>query len=490
MKPRDLKVATGAGKVPFSIGRIVDGLQAAGAETDDALAAAREAERRLTNEARKTIKLPRVVEVVAETARELLGDGVAERWLQQTSPFVPVLLERTNGEIVPFSRRVLAVSLEKLDLEFKDAWSLAHHVEQGLRAEGIERVAEDELPQRVALALEARFGRETRVQYEGTLNRPSDLMLEESDGATVPYSRGILARSLTMIGLAPDLAHQLARRVEEALWREVGSVATRDDVRRWLLPLLTEEAGEEFARRYQVMRVVRRPRRPIVVLIGGTAGVGKSELAAELAYRLGIVRVVSSDSLRQALRSLISQELSPVLHASSYDAWLAELLPVERATAKPKKKRIVRGFQAQVLQLATAMAAVAQRGVTERTSLVLEGVHVVPGVSPGPIEGALVVELMLTVEDADVHRARFGRREGRTGARRPEAPYARHFEEIRTLQGWLARRAEAEGVPVLDVTDLDEAVQRALEHVLSVALREGESELVEAEPVGRDATAP
>lgn len=474
MKGRELRVVVGSRKVPFSIGRIVDGLQAAGAETDDALATAREAERQLREDGKKSLKLARLRDVVADVASEQLGESVADRWRQQTSPFVPILLERAQGEPVTFSRRVLARSLENLDLDFKQAWSLANQVEQGLRTDGIERISEGELPQRIALALEARFGRETRIRYEGTLDHPSDLMLQEPDGGMAPYSRGILARSLTMIGLGPELSHQLAKRAEEVLWREFGSVARPDDVHRTVVRLLVEVAGEEFARRYELMRVVRKPERPIVVLIGGSAGVGKSELAAELAYRLGIVRVVSSDSLRQALRSLISAELSPVLHASSYDAWLAELLPIERARAKPKKKRVIRGFQAQVLQLANAIVAVADRGVTEGTSLVLEGVHVVPGVSPGPVEDAMVVELMLTVEDADIHRDRFARREGRTGARRPAAGYVDHFEEIRMLQRWLVRRAEAEGVPVLDVADLDDAVQRAVEHVLGVALTESE----------------
>jgi len=479
VKASDLRVAVGSRKERFSAGRIVDGLQAAGADTDDALAAAREAEKRLREEGKRTVKLARLVEVVAQVARDRLGEEVAERWRQQTAPFVPIVLEHPDGDTTPFSRRVLVGSLEKVGLEFKTAWAIANQVEQGLRAEGIERIPAGEVPPRVASALEARLGREARVAYEATLARPSDLLLAAADGATEPYSRGILARSLTMIGLDPDLSHQLAKRVEEALWRDVGSVARRDDVRRTVLRLLVEAAGEEFARRYQLMRVVRKPSRPIVVLIGGSAGVGKSELAAELAYRLGIVRVVSSDSLRQALRSLISPELAPVLHASSYEAWLAELLPVERARAVPKKKRVVRGFQAQVLQLGTAIGAVAERGVTERTSLVLEGVHVVPGVSPGPIEDAMVVELMLSVEDPDVHLSRFARREGRTGARRPQAGYAEHFEEIRMLQRWLVRRAEAEGVPVLDVADLDDAVQRALEHVLAVALAESERQLDE-----------
>lgn len=476
MKRRDLRVAVGRKKVPFSAGQVVDGLQAAGALTDDALRVARDVEQALREAGQRTVPLERLREMVAERAREALGDGIADHWLAQTAPFVPIVLERLSGEPTPFSRRTLTASLEKLGLEFKEAWALAAQVEQGIRAEGLERIGEGELPQRVALALEARYGREKRLRYEATLDRPSDLMVSEPDGSHIPYSRGILARSLTSIGLAPELSHHLAKRVEEALWREGGSTVEREDVRRVVRELLVEEAGEEFARRYELMRVVRRPERPIVVMLGGTAGVGKSELAAELAYRLGVVRVVSSDSIRQALRSLVSPDLSPVLHASSYTAWMAELLPAERTHLKPKRKRVVRGFQAQILQLGTALTAIAERNVVEATSMVLEGIHVVPGVSPGHVDGATVVELMLQVEDEAMHLARFARREGRTGARRPQAPYVEHFEEIRMLQDWLVGRAEEAGVPVVDVTDLDDAVEHAVEHVLDVVLAESEHE--------------
>ena len=481
MTRHELRVSFGKKKLPFSPGQIVDGLQAAGVLTDDALRVARDVEERLREEDARTVSLSTLRRMVADEVREQVGEGPAERWSAQTPPFMPIVLERKTGEATPFSRRTLIASLEKLGLGFKEAWALAQQVEQGIRAEGLERIGEGELPQRVALALEARYGREKRVRYEATLDRPSDLLVVEPDGSALPYSRGVLARSLTALGLGQELSHHLAKRVEEGLWREGGRSVERADVRRWVTSLLVEEAGEEFARRYDLMRSVRRPERPIVVMIGGSAGVGKSDLAAELAYRLGVVRVVSSDSVRQALRSLISSDLSPVLHESSYTAWLAELLPAERQNARPTPKRVVRGFQGQVLQLGTALEAIAERNVSEATSTVLEGIHVVPGVSPGRVSGATVVELMLQVEDEETHRNRFALREGKTGHRRPKEPYITHFGEIRILQRYLVGRAHDAGVPIVDVTDIDTAVERSVEHVLDVVLADREREARDAD---------
>lgn len=469
MTRRDLRVAYGNRKLPFSPGQIVEALQGAGMMTDDALAVAGEVEKRLRGRPAAEVELEALQRLVASRVRERADDVVAQRYLAQTPPFVPIVVEHASGS-TPFSRRTLMTSLEKLGLGFKEAHTLAHQVEQGLRAEGYEQVAQNQLAQRVASALESRYGRELRVRYEAAVDEPTDLMVVEEDGLALPYSRGILARSLMAVGIGPELSHQLAKRVEERLWREGKRRVERAEVRQRVVVLLEQEAGREFARRYQLLRTVRRPERPIVVLVGGTAGVGKSELAAELSYRLGIPRVVSSDAVRQALRSLISPQLSPVLHSSSYTAWRAELLPEERAGATVKRSRVVRGFQAQVQQLGPALEAIAARNVEEATSLVMEGVHLVPGLSPGHVDDATVVELMLKVEDEAVHRMHFGRREGQTDHRRSSNAYLHHFMEIRTVQDYLVARAEAAGVPVLEIGDFDRAVERAVEHVLDVVL--------------------
>jgi 2-phosphoglycerate kinase len=334
-------------------------------------------------------------------------------------------------------------------------------------------VLERDLLFRATIALEARYGRATVLRFEETLARGGDLMVAEVAGGELPYSRGILTRSLTAIGLDPERSYQYAKRIEALLWRHGEERVSRQQVRTAVHRVLLEEAGEEYARRYLVMRRVRSSDRPLIVVIGGTAGVGKSNLAAQVAYRLGIARVVSTDSVRQALRSLISPELSPTLHASSFTAWRAELLPYENERTKPKRKRVVRGFQTQVMQLATAIDAIIERHLTEGTSLVIEGIHLVPGLAPRlRTADALVVTLMLAVRDADDHREHFGRREGHTAQGRPATAYLEHFDEIRMLQEFMVAQAEREAVPIVDMGDLDHAVDRAVEHVLDAVMEE------------------
>lgn len=469
---RRFKVVRGDKKYPFSTGAVVESLQGAGVTTDQAIQIARSVEKSLRNADGKNIKLADLLERLTKTLEEEVDEEAAKRFRQQTPPFVPLTVE-ARGEHAPFSRRTLAASLQKLDISFKEAHAVAQSVEQSLRTEGFETVTERDLAHLVALNLEARLGRDVRLRYEVQTSGSTELFVHEEGGYGFPYSRGILAQSLMAVGLGPELSHGLAKRVEDVLWRTGRREVDRNVVRRVVRSLLLQEAGEEFARRYELMRTVRRPDQPIVILIGGAPGVGKSSLASEIGYRLGISRIVSSDSVRQALRSLISAELSPALHASSFSAWRAELLPGEGKFAKPKRKRVIRGFQRQVQQLGTALSAIVQRNIDENTSLVMEGIHLVPGfLATEAFEGATVVEFVIRVSDEEEHKGHFGLREVQTRQRRPREGYLEHFPEIRILQNFIVSRAERAGVPVIEAGDFDDAVESAIELVLNTVLVE------------------
>ena len=477
MKRRDLRVVRGSERYAYTTGEVVEALQSAGVLTDEAIRIAREAERRFRESGARRVELAELIDALAAMVAERVAPEVAERLKQQTPPFVPLLIE-VDGSEEPFSRRTLTASLDKLDLGFKEAHAVANLVEQGLRAEGVERLPQAELARRVAVALEGRYGRDLRLRYEALTRQSLELKVVEEDGVEMPFSRGILAQSVMAVGLGPEISHNLAKRVEEALYRQERPTVQRREVRGEVARLLRDEAGEEFARRYELMRAVRRPERPIILLVGGAPGVGKSAIASEVGYRLGIPRNVSTDSVRQAIRSLIGPDLSPVLHSSSYSAWRAELLPSERDTVKPKRKRVLRGFLAQVQQLDPAVCAIIDRNVTEATSLVMEGAHLVPGVAPSrDAPEAILVRVVLAVADEEDHRRHFGVREGQTFHRRRRQPYLEHFTEVRILHDYVVEQAELEGVPVVEASDFDRAVERTVEHVLGVMLLEQEAVL-------------
>jgi 2-phosphoglycerate kinase len=193
--------------------------------------------------------------------------------------------------------------------------------------------------------------------------------------------------------------------------------------------------------------------RPLIFLIGGTAGCGKSTTATMLASRLDIVRTQSTDMLREVMRTMIPKQLMPVLHTSSFTAWTA--LPGQpESISEVPDSLLIHGYRSQADLLSVAIEAVIQRALRERVSLILEGVHIHPAfVEKLKTEtDALVIPIMLGVLKRKRLQRRIHGRSTEVPQRRAER-YLKHFDEIWRLQSHLLSEADRANIPIVVNTD-------------------------------------
>src|SRR3954454_24859095 len=101
--------------------------------------------------------------------------------------------------------------------------------------------------------------------------RPETIVMHKGHG--LPYSKGLMAQAISATGLSPGRAFELARVIEERL--DGGEISTAD-LHGLGEGVLRAEQDETTARRYASWRRLDRLERPLVVLLGGTTGVGKS----------------------------------------------------------------------------------------------------------------------------------------------------------------------------------------------------------------------
>ena len=127
----------------------------------------------------------------------------------------------------------------------------------------------------------------------------------------LPFSKGLLASQVMVTGLSPYRSYQVAEAVEERLREHGLEAVTTEELARVAIEVVTELAGESYAANLARWRRVERLDVPLVILMGGATGVGKSTIATQLAARLGIVRVVATDAIREVMRSMLSAELMP-----------------------------------------------------------------------------------------------------------------------------------------------------------------------------------
>jgi 2-phosphoglycerate kinase len=202
---------------------------------------------------------------------------------------------------------------------------------------------------------------------------------------------------------------------------------------------------------------------PIILLVGGATGTGKSTVATEIAYRLGITRVTSTDFVRQTMRAFFSNDFMPSIHYSSFDAG--------QAREPDDPDRVVHGFLDQTRNVLVGVRAAIERVMQEGWSMVLEGVHLVPGMVEAEIEGALVVQFVLAIEDVEAHASHFWLRDSSSGHARPFERYLDAIGDIRNIQDYIVARAEKAGVPVIENGNIELAIAQAMELVLESAER-------------------
>jgi 2-phosphoglycerate kinase len=282
--------------------------------------------------------------------------------------------------------------------------------------------------------------------------------------ADLPYSKGLMARALIATGVPADRAYQLARRVEVDLAERRESAVDLERLRRLACENLGDEEGERAVTQLQRLAELQSLEVPIIVLIGGSTGTGKSTVAAEVAHRLGITRVASTDFIRQTMRAFFSREFMPTIHYSSFEAGEAV---DEDVTGDPT----VVGFVDQCRHVCVGVEAAIHRSLTEGWSMVMEGVHLVPGLLPPEVEGALIVQVVVEIADADVHRMHFHVRDASTGGIRAMDKYLGKLEDIRRIQTYVVARARREGVPVVENANVDRTIDQVIELVMRAAER-------------------
>jgi 2-phosphoglycerate kinase len=380
------------------------------------------------------------------------------------------LSERQKGRIQvedagkrrPFMRGIMIHSLMARGIAFDEAFHAANEVRSRLGDRAVLEKSE------LAKMLREILGPEPFAE-DPRLPLPGAVITVMGHGKGVPFSKGTLSQSLLAAALDPSDAFDVAREIERELVASGTLEVDRRDLRRMTFDVLTREAKKRVAERYLVWRKYQEPERPVIILLGGTAGVGKTSLALEVAHRLGIGRVLSTDSIRQIMRIMLSQDLVPALHASSYDAH--KLLPPESVGDDP----VIDGFMNQAASVSVGVRASMDRAILENASLVLDGVSIVPGLIDLEAYDDLadVFFVMVSLLDEEGFEVRFAERATSAKAR-PQHRYVKNLDAILRVQNHLLELADRHGVPIVDNVSFDSSVLQIVRHVTESLRKKGD----------------
>lgn len=379
-----------------------------------------------------------------------------------------IVIKEPEGDRTPFLRGVLVQSLVHSGLAFGEAYDVAQAVRSELQESG--EITSTALRGRVAVLLEDRYGSEKRRLYEIRPQSEPGIIVH-TPTRSVPFSAGILAHSLETCAIPPEMAMQGARKVLAKLRRTGHQEIDHKALRRVIYRCLAEHCSQQAADRYLSWRRFENSGIPLIILIGGVTGSGKSTISSELAYRLDISRHQSTDMMREILRSYLSPQMLPTLKYSSFEAWRGLPGPVEK-TAPGIESPVIRGFLSQFAAMKLALGATIGRATEERHHLILEGVHVVPTELDLDVqEGeAVIIPVMLASMNKELLRKQLKRR-GREKSRHQASHYLEHMDEIWELQSWLLDEADRAGIPIIENWYIENTTRAILDLVIGVLMK-------------------
>jgi len=356
---------------------------------------------------------------------------------------------------IPFMRGMLVHHLIQRGFDHDEAYELADEVrgELGQR----KTVARDEILTLIGDLL----ARDHADRPVGDLvfweRAPTAIRVTRKNGSR-PFSKELLSHSIQASGLPPEAAYSLAQSVESRLVQERNTNVGHEQLETVVEQVLHKTHGHNYAQRYRVWRAWGNLDKPLIILIGGASGVGKTTLAINLASLLDIPRVVATDDIRQILRLTLAEDFMPAIHKSSYTA--AEAIP---ESSQVGQDPVIAGYREQVRVVAVGVRAIITRCVEENTSVIIDGVHLLPGgIDLSAFEKlAIIAPISLVITERQAYEERFDKRASQAPSRKSHK-YLENLERILTIQEHVLQCSEDEDVPTIDVTALEDPTSAAV----------------------------
>ncbi len=373
------------------------------------------------------------------------------------------VIDPTENTRVPFLRGILTRSLRDAGLPFNEAYDIANKVRNQLGPDA--EVSTDELKQLVMKLLAKESFKDALQRYSQEPQPPPPILVADHSGHQQPFSKGRLAQSLEICAFPQEECYAITSDVERQLITESIKEISSTELAERTFHYLKKNEPAEMARRYLVWLEFVRSGRPMILLVGGTTGSGKSTISSEIAHRLDIVRTQSTDMLREVMRLLIPQRLLPELHASSFNAW--ETLPAHGDDALSFDRHFLDGYLTQAREVSVAIEGVFQRAISERISITVEGVHIFPALQKRlarQSDDAVVVPLLMAVLKRKQLRKQLQRRGLQVPPRGAER-YLDHFDAIWELQSFLLSEADHHDIPIIPNVDLQETIRLVMETI-------------------------
>ena len=205
--------------------------------------------------------------------------------------------------------------------------------------------------------------------------------------------------------------------------------------------------------------IANRP--PRLLIIAGATGTGKSTVAMKIGAKSNFARLISTDAIREIMRSTDGTQANPALHRSSFSIGESNDAIIDWVDTC---KAVEKGIEATI-----------NRAMREGIDLLLEGVHIIPSdrlIRSWIDAGGIALGVIMMVSDEEKHKSMIKSRDAHSFKRHDR--YIANFDRIRRIQDGLVERSKIASWPVVDISRVA-SDQEKIEHYLDLAWNERQS---------------
>ncbi|KAM2281439.1 hypothetical protein ACFX1S_042040 [Malus domestica] len=180
------------------------------------------------------------------------------------------------------------------------------------------------------------------------------------------FSRFLLSQMLTVTKIPNHAAIRIALELKKLLVDNSLLDVSQSDLEANMFKLMEQRGyGEEYANRYKMMTRFHHQRVPLIILLCGTACVGKSTIATQISQRLNLPNVMQTDVVYELLRTSTDAPLA------STPVWARDFSSAEELiTEFCRECRIVR----------KGLAGDLKKAVKDGKPIIIEGMHIDPNI--------------------------------------------------------------------------------------------------------------
>ena len=378
-----------------------------------------------------------------------------------------VVAHTPDGGKTPFLKGILVRSLVSIDIPFDDAYDLSQSIRDELKNKS--EISNNELQELVSSALARRFGKKEQMAYLARHQPKSDIIVHTTNRSSA-FSVGIMSHSLEACAINPRLALTGASKVQAAIRKTGHREIDHKSLRRLIYRCLRDHCSEKSANKYLAWRRFQNSGVPLIIMLGGATGTGKSTIAAELAYRLDIARTQSTDMMREVIRPYLASQITPTLQYSSFEAWRG-LPPLSHAAQTEDSNKVITGFLNQLSAMKPAIVTTIERAFQEHEHLVIEGAHILPGeIDLCYTENeALCMQFMLATLEKQSLKKQLKKRL-REQSKYRDSDHKEFIDDIWELQTWLLERADRKDVNIVPNINIEDTIREILEIASQIVL--------------------